>query len=131
MNFKVIEGSYADFDSIIDSFINDYIYSTDLRNIEIKEKYNLTHSEFKELSNHVKSIFGLTRRLTKPIMEGKYYYPCKYGFKVMKEVHGKLVYMGTVPSESIAIECVKLCKNVGWDIDESKKICRNYKEYIV
>lgn len=130
MAFNIIEGDYVDWDEIMDDFIDDYIHSTKLSNVEIREKYDLSWREFKDLSEHCKRMFGLTRRPTSPQKNGRHYYVGRNGYVVQKFLHGKLVYIGTVPTEEIAIKVVELCKNTGWDVVESKHICRNYECYI-
>lgn len=130
MNFKITDGSYIDMDSIRNDFIQDYIFSTELKNQEIRIKYNLSHKEFKELSDSVKEEFGLNRRPIR-INNSKYYYPCGYGFIIQKTINCVSYYLGFVTSEQEAIEIVEKCKKVSWNIGECRQIVEGYKHGIV
>lgn len=125
MNFSIVEGKYVDVDDIREDFIADYVFSTELSNPEIRRKYGLTHSEFKELSESVKKEFGLSRR---PIVfkNARYYYPLHGGFVIQKS----RVYFGFVPSEWVAKKVVELCKNLQWDVAKCKHICKNWWDYV-
>ena len=128
MNFNLIENHTVDFNEIHDSFCDDYLWSNELSNVEIRKKYDLTVREFKELSGIVKKEFGFKRRPNYRKGKGKYYYRHEYGYSIQKQVKDKFVYLGFVSTEAAAIEVVELCKKVGWDIGESKHIIKTYKQ---
>lgn len=130
MNFNIVDGSYADLNSIHDDFVQDYIFSNELSNKEIRKKYNLSHKEFRELSEEVKKEHGLSRRLI-VFKDSKYYYKAKYGFMIQKRLNGRDYYVGHVPTEDVARKVVELCKKVQWDIDVCRKICKNWNKYSV
>ena len=127
MNFNLIEGAYANFDSIHDDFCKDYLWSDELSNVEIRRKYSLSARDFKELTNQVKQEFGVSRRNTR---KGKYYYKINDGFMIQKTIDCVSVYFGTVPSECIARKIVELCKKVGWNVDVCKDIVKNWRDVI-
>ena len=126
---NIIEGEYADLNVIHDDFCNDYLWSNDLSNPEIRRKYNLTVKEFREFSEQVKKEYGFTRR---PInrVQGKYYYRHRYGWVIQKTIQNRIVYFGYVPTELVAQRIVELCKKVEWDVDVSRNIVKNWKHYI-
>ena len=128
MKFNVIEGSYADFDSIKEDFVQDYLFSFDLSNNEIRIKYGLTHGEFEELSKIVKSEYGYSRRPKKQI-KGKYYYRTSNGFIIMKRIGDAQQYLGFVPSEEIAKKCVELCKRASWNVTLCKHLIKHWREF--
>lgn len=130
MNFKIIERAVVDFDEIYDDFVEDYIFSSELRNDEIRVKYGLTHGEFKELSDMVKLEYNISRRGSN-VGNGKYYYPVRHGFVILKTVNCVQQYIGFVSREDVAQYLVELCKKVSWDIDVCRDIVRNYNECIV
>lgn len=131
MNFSIVEGERVNWDDIITDFEQDYIYSTELKNREIQQKYNLTIGEFNELTRFLKEKHGLKRRLTSPMKYGKYYCQNKLGtYNVVKLINNHTVYFGCVPTRDIAEKVVELCKKVEWDIDASKDIVHNYERYI-
>lgn len=130
MKFNVIDGAYADFDSIHDDFVEDYVFSVELSNNEIRNKYNLTHGEFRELCNIVKKEHGLSRRNTL-CKNAKYYYKCGCRFIIQKRINQIDTYFGSVPTEDIARKLVELCKNLEWNVDVCREICKNWREYIV
>ncbi|MBR3139865.1 MAG: hypothetical protein IKF11_03235 [Methanobrevibacter sp.] len=127
MNFNLIEGAYANFDSIHDDFCQDYLWSDELSNPEIRKKYELSARDFNELTNLVKKEFGVSRRNTR---KGRYYYKVNSGFVIQKTINCVTVYFGIVPSECIARKLVELCKKVGWNVDVCKDIVKNWKDVI-
>lgn len=130
MNFNIVDGKYADLDSIYNDFVEDYVFSTELKNNEIRVKYGLTHKEFKELSDMVKADYGLSRRPIK-ITGAKYYYEHKHGFHIQKTVDNVINYIGFVPTEDLAIEVVEKCKNASWDVDVCRNILRECVGYAI
>jgi len=127
MNFRIIEGDYADLDSIHDEFCEDYLFSTELSNVEIRKKYGLTVGEFEEFCRIVKKEFGFTRRPHGNY--GKYYYKKKNGWVIQKKINGVVTYFGYVPSEKIAKELVRLCVLAGWEITICCEMVRNWRRY--
>lgn len=127
MNFNLVEGAYADFEEIHDDFCEDYLWSDELSNPEIRRKYGLSARDFTELTNLVKEEFGVSRRNTR---KGRYYYKVKSGFVIQKTIDCVTVYFGIVPSESIARKIVELCKKYNWQISICKGVVKNYTQYI-
>lgn len=127
MNFNLVEGAYADFDSIHDAFCEDYLWSDELSNPEIRRKYGLSARDFHELTNLVKQEFGVSRRNTR---KGRYYYKVDSGFVIQKTIDCVSVYFGIVPSESIARKIVEMCKKVEWKVDVCRDIVKNWREVI-
>lgn len=128
MNFKVIEGEYADLDKIKEDFIQDYLFSFEMSNKEIRSKYGLTWKEFKEISEQVKAEYGYSRRPKKQ-MEGKYYYKTTSGFIIQKRINGESEYLGFVTSQELAEKCVELCKQVSWNVSLCKHIIKHWRKY--
>jgi len=127
MNFNLIEGAYANFDSIHDDFCQDYLWSDELSNPEIRKKYELSARDFNELTNLVKKEFGVSRRNTR---KGRYYYKVNSGFVIQKTINCVTVYFGIVPSECIARKLVELCKKMEWRVDVCRDIVKNWKDVI-
>ena len=127
MNFNLVEGAYADFDSIHDAFCEDYLWSDELSNPEIRRKYGLSARDFTELTNLVKQEFGVSRRNTR---KGRYYYKVDSGFVIQKTIDCVSVYFGIVPSESIARKIIEICKKYNWQISICKGVVKNYTQYI-
>lgn len=127
MNFNLVEGAYPDFDSIHDDFCEDYLWSDELSNPEIRKKYELSARDFNELTNLVKKEFGVSRRNTR---KGRYYYKVNSGFVIQKTINCVTVYFGIVPSECIARKIVELCKKMEWRVDACKDIVKNWREVI-
>lgn len=125
INCRVIEGAYADVDKIRDDFVEDYL-GFELSNGEIRDKYALTWKEFRELSEEVKSEYGLSRRPKKPV-EGKFYYKTDTGFIIQKRVDGVTTYFGHTPTEELAKKCVELCKKYRWNVDVCKDVIKSFK----
>lgn len=130
MNFRVIEGSYADVDSIYDDFEYDYLYSNHKAN-SLRGKYGLTHKEFKELCDTVKKNHGLSRRPRVDTKDAKYYYRSGHGWVIQKKVRGNTFYLGRVHSEELACRIVKLCKKARWNIDVCKQIYQSECDAII
>lgn len=128
MNFRIIEGDYADLDSIHDEFCEDYLWSTELSNVEIRKKYGLTVGEFEEFCRIVKKEFGFTRRPKKG--KGKYYYRRKYGWAIQKKLASGFTYFGHVPTEEIAKQVVKLCIACNWDLNTCFEVVHNWRYYV-
>ena len=126
MNYNIIEGAYAHFDEIREDFIQDYIFSFDLSNGEIRAKYGLTWNEFKEFCEKVKSEFGLSRR-PRSTGDGKFYYKTNTGFIIQKRVNGITIYFGHAPTEELAKKCVEICKKYRWDVDVCRDIIKSIK----
>lgn len=130
MNFRIIEGDYANMDELYPLFEQDYLYSNVYAD-SLREKYGLTHNEFKELSDKVKTNHGLSRRPRVACKTAKYYYKSTHGFIIQKNIGRNICYIGTVCCEQVACKVVELCKKVGWDIDVCRSICKNWREHIV
>lgn len=130
MKFTVVDGEYADVSSIYDDFVKDYIYSTELKNTELRLKYGLSHKEFKDLCDKVKMEHGINRRNT-AWDSAKYYSKHVNGFVICKCINRSTVYIGIVPTEDLAIKLVEICKKLSWDVNKCKHIVKNYKEYVV
>ena len=133
MNFELIESKYVDWNKIHEDFSDDFLFSS-LSNEEIRIKYDMTHKEFKEFTNIVKSENNITRRPYWKLRNNKgvnYYYKCKCGFQIRKRIGGQDVYLGIVPSELDARKIVQLCINASWNIEVCKKIIDNWKKHIV
>jgi len=128
MNFKVIEGKYADVEAIKDDFVQDYLFSFEMSNPEIRDKYGLTWKEFKELSEEVKSEYGYSRR-PKKTDNGKYYYKTTSGFIIQKRINGVSEYLGFVTSRELAEKCVELCKQASWNVSLCKHIIKHWRRY--
>ena len=132
MNFNLIENGYIEWDVICDDFTDDFLHS-DLNNVELRIKYNMTHGEFKECCNKVKSEYGINRRPFWKHRQGKakYYYKVRNGFIICKRYGSEQVYLGFVPSLKVAEKLVEMCKNVSWDIDKCKEMCYGWRELCV
>ncbi len=130
--FQVVEGGkYNDLEAIYPSFVQDYIFSTELKNLEIKEKYGLSHGEFKEMCDNAKKQFGISRRVTNCQNSARYYYKQHNGFVIAKSIDNKYIYLGFVTdTEEVVKEVVELCKNVSWNVDKCRHIIRNYEVYL-
>ena len=129
MNFIIVEGKHADLESIHDDFCNDYLWSNELSNKEIRKKYDLTVREFSEMIKKVKAEHGLVRRPRKKI-RGKYYFKHRNSWSIQKWKNGKMVHFGTVPTTEIAETVVDLCIEADWDIPVCKEIVQNWREHI-
>jgi hypothetical protein len=123
MNFKIVDGVRPDMNSIYDDFVADYVFSTELKNNEIRVKYGLTHGEFKQMCDMVKADFGLARRPIK--IEGKYYYKHEHGYHIQKTIDCIVYYLGFVATEELAIEVVEKCKKCSWDIPVCRQIVKD------
>jgi len=130
MNFTIVDGVYADLENIRDDFCNDYLYSNELSNVEIRKKYGLTVGEFNEFARTVKAEHGLSRRPRLINGSPKYYYKHKYGFAIQKHIKDKYVYFGIVPTKRIAETVVEMCIQASWDIPTCLDIVRNYREVV-
>ena len=130
MNFNLIEGAYADLDSIHDEFCEDYLWSMDLTNVEIRKKYGLSVKEFYEFARIVKEEYGIAHRGRRVRNTGKYYYRAKKRWSIAKTINGVLVFFGTVPNEEIAKRLVELCKLSEWDLDSCFEFVKNYERYV-
>lgn len=128
MNFRIIEGVYADLDSIHDEFCKDYLWSTELSNVEIRKKYGLTVSEFEEFAGIVKKEFGFSRRPHGNY--GKYYYKRNNGWAIQKKLNGVFVYFGYVQSENVAKKLVEMCVACNWDLDSCFEFVKNWRKYV-
>lgn len=128
MNFNIVEGMVVNFDDIYEDFVQDYIFSTELKNKEIRRKYGLSYSEFKELSDKAKEDYDLKRRPINLMVDSKHYYACNKGFIIQKTIDNNSNYIGWVKSEDVAIEIVERCKQVSWDISACKKIVKELKK---
>lgn len=132
MNFHVVEGKYADLESIHDDFCNDYLWSNKLSNQEIRKKYDLTVGEFDEICKKVKAEHGFTRRPLNGV-QGKYYYKHKNknsSWSIQKCINNKMIHFGVVPTPEIAEIIVKMCIDVNWNIPICKDIVRNWRCYV-
>ena len=127
MNFNIKDGIVNDLDEIYEGFVMDYIFSTELKNGEIRQKYRLSYSEFKELADRAKAQYGLKRRPIR-IPEAKYYYAHKGGFMIQKTIECVGKYIGFVPTEELAIEAVEKCKEASWNVSLCRKIVREMSE---
>ena len=132
MNFKVIENSYVDWETIEEDFTTKYLFSS-IKNNDLRMEYNMTHREFQDCCNMVNQTYGLSRRPFWKHRQGscKYFYKVKNGFIIMKRISGENVYFGFTNSLSVAKELVELCKKASWDIDVCKKICKGHQHYVI
>lgn len=128
MKFNLIEGAYADLDSIHDEFCEDYLWSTELTNVEIRKKYGLTVKEFNEFAETVKKEFGISCRPRKD--SGRYYYKRPFSWFIQKKIDGVLVYFGSVPTEEIAKQVVELCIACNWDLNTCFEFVHNWRYYV-
>lgn len=126
MNFNIVDGKRVDFNEIYDDFVEDYIFSTELSNLELRKKYGLTYSEFKELSEMAKAEHNIERRPIH-IRGSKYYYKHRKGYSIYKTINGKGNHIAYVKSEKAAIEIVERCKKVSWDIPLCRQIAKELK----
>ena len=131
MNFKLIENSYIDWESIHKDFAEDYLNTT-LTNDEIREKYGMTHNEFRKGCNIVKKENNIRRRPFWKHRENsaKYYYKLSNGYMISKRIGEEQVYLGFVPSLEIAKIMVCMCEKVAWDIATCKSYCKNWREHV-
>ena len=132
MNFNLIENAYLDWDSISEEFTDDFLHS-ELDNMDLKTKYGMTHGQFKECCEIVKAKYGLARRPFWKHRAGnvKYYYKVRNGFIICKRYGNDYVYLGFVPSLTVAQKLVKLCKEASWNLELCKKMCHDWQKYIV
>ena len=132
MNFNLIENSYVDWNKIEDEFTEDFLKSS-ISNQELRLKYDMTHGEFKDCCNIVKSKYGLSRRpfWKHRVGSPKYYYKVDHGFIIMKRIDGVNTYFGFVPSLKVAEILVKMCENALWNVDVCKDFIRNWREVCV
>ena len=132
MKFNLIESSYINWEKIHDDFAEDYLFS-ELSNNEIRLKYGMTHGEFTEYSQLIKTEQNITRRPFWKLRKGgcKYYYPTHDGFQIRKYIDGEDTYIGFVPSEKIAKKIVELCINSAWNIPICKNLCNLWSNLIV
>lgn len=128
INCRIIEGQYADIDKIKDDFVQDYIFSSELSNKEIRAKYGLTWKEFSELCESVKLEYGFSRR-PKHGEKGRYYYKTKHGYIIAKRINNQNQYLGFVPTEEIAKKCVELCSKLCWEVEICKDMIKNWREH--
>ena len=128
MNFNLIEEAYVDVEEIYPDFKADYL-GTNIHSNDLRLKYGLSHKDFWDLAREVKQEVGLRKR---PIgYVPKYYYKVRSGYIIQKRYDRNMIYLGFVPSERIAKQMVKLCKNHLWDIDVCKNIIHNWRDYAV
>lgn len=129
MNFNIVETkSTIITDDLYEKIKHDYINS-DLTVKEIRHKYNLTHIDWKNLSNQIRTELGIKGR---PVKNAKHYYKARGKWRITKWVDGKAVHIGEVCcNERTVQEIVKLCENVNWDIDECKRIVRGGWYYLI
>ena len=131
MEFNVVEGEYADLDSIYSAFEEDYLHS-DIYANDLRVKYNLTWGEFREIRDTVKKNNGISRRPRVDYRGAKYYYKRHDGtFLIQRRINQRTTYFGVVPNRSVARKVVELCKKAMWDIDVCREICQNWRTYIV
>ena len=128
MKFNIHDGVYIDFEDIHDSFVEDYMFSSELSNKEIQCKYGMTNNEFRNFAREIREEFGVNRRPVE--RNGKYCYLLNGRWIIQKRIDDTNVYFGVVPSESIALKLVELCKNLQWNIDDCMNIVHNWREYI-
>ena len=126
--FNICEGKYVDFDAIHDSFVDDYLFSSELSNREIQCKYGMTNNEFRNFAREIREEFGVNRRPVE--RNGKYCYLLNGRWIIQKRINGEHIYFGRVPSESIALKLVELCKKLSWDIDKCTDIVHNWSRYV-
>lgn len=131
MNFRLVERQNADLETLYDDFVDDYIFGCELRNEEIRVKYNLTHREFKELADLAKKNNNLSRRQVK-CRSAKYYYWKGNGYMIAKYISGEYTYLGFMNSSRENVEkIVELCKKASWDMAICKDIIKNWRQYVI
>ena len=130
MNFNLIENGYIEWDVICNEFTDDFLHS-DLNNTELRIKYNMTHGEFKECCDKVKSEYRISRRPFWKHRRGKakYYYKVRNGFIISKRYGREQVYLGFVPSLKVAEKLVEMCINASWNIDVCTSYIQNWRRY--
>ena len=126
--FNIIENCYLDWELIKDDFTYDYLHSQ-LKNNEIKSKYDLTRGEFNDCRERVHEAYGLIRRPHINDRKGgsRYYFKTSYGYHIQKKINNVNNYIGTVGTENLAKKIVGLCKEVNWDIEMCRVICAKLK----
>ncbi len=124
MKFNLVEGERVDFDKIKEDFKQDYL-NPSMKNDEIREKYDLSHNEFRRLCSIVKDEINLSHRKT--LQKGKYYYKYHSGYSIQKRVNGETTYFGSVPTIEMAKKAIQLCEELNWEVQKCKKAIWNLK----
>lgn len=129
MNFNIIEKeSVVITDELYDEIKQEYVFS-ELTVEEIRKKHNLTHIDWKNLSNRIRNELGVKGR---PQANARHYYRVGDKWRIIKWVDGKTVHIGEVScSEQVVKMIVKLCQSANWDIDECKKIVKGGWYYLI
>ena len=129
MNFNIIEKeSVVITDELYDEIKQEYVFS-ELTVEEIRKKHNLTHIDWKNLSNRIRNELGVKGR---PQANARHYYRVGDKWRIIKWVDGKTVHIGEVScSEQVVKMIVKLCQSANWDIDECKKIVKGGWHYLI
>lgn len=120
VNFRIVEQEQVIItDDLYEKIKADYV-SSDLTVRQIREKYNLTHLDWKHLSKQFRDELGVKMR---PRQGAKHYYKTCKGYEIYKLVDGKVRYFGCVRCDEGTVQrIVELCKKVGWNVDECKRI---------
>ena len=129
MKFNIIEKeSVVITDELYDEIKQEYVFS-ELTVEEIRKKHNLTHIDWKNLSNRIRNELGVKGR---PQANARHYYRVGDKWRIIKWVDGKTVHIGEVScSEQVVKMIVKLCQSANWDIDECKKIVKGGWYYLI
>ena len=130
-NFEIVDGEYANYEEIHDDFVRDYIYSSELTNLQIRTKYKLSYPEFLEIAKRVREEYGIKRR------PKAYQVPIRNFTKVVdykgKEVfriEKNGVYYGVAPSKKVAEKIVEKCHEADWDVPRCRAYCKNWKMFV-
>ena len=123
MNFNVIEKEQVFVDDELYEQVKDDYVNSSLSVKQIREKYNITHLDWKRVSRQIRSELGLKAR---PKPESKHYIEVKNGvFRIHKWIDKRVLYLGTVHcSESEVQKVVEKCESVHWNIAACKQIIK-------
>lgn len=129
MNFNIVETeSVVITDELYDEIKREYICS-DLTVEEIRKKHNLTHIDWRNISQKIRDELGMKGR---PRVNARHYYKVGDKWRIVKWVDGKTVHIGEVRcSEKVVKMIVKLCQAASWDIDECRKIVKGGWYYLI
>ena len=121
MNFNLIEGQYADLESIHDEFCEDYLWSNELNNTQIRVKYGLTVNEFNYFCETVKKEYGFSKR-PKNSVNAKHYYHNGQGWSIQKRMNQRNYCFGTFTRKETAKKAVELYKRLNWNVEKCRKL---------
>lgn len=121
MNFNIVEKEQTIITDELYATIKEEYLESDLSVKEIREKYNLTHIDWRNLSQQFRDELGVKCR---PKSHCKYYYSIGNNqYRIIKWIGSKTIGLGTVScTENTVREIVEMCKDAEWDIDVCKRI---------